>query len=118
MSSSKAEIIEALDAAEAAYKAVAALPLHALSRFEQQALLNRLEELDRQLVMTERRLIGRLVSEAVPVRFGGASWAEVLSRRLRISQSEAQRRIAEATYGAVPAVDRSSTAQSEPRPRG
>ena len=58
MSSSKAEAIEALDAAEAAYKAVAALPLHALSRFEQQALLNRLEELDRQLTMTERRLIG------------------------------------------------------------
>ena len=63
-------------------------------------------------------LAGRLVSEAVPVQFGGASWAEVLSRRLRISQSEAQRRIAEATYGAVPAVDRSSTPQSEPRPRG
>ena len=68
--------------------------------------------------MTERRLIGRLVSEAVPVQFGGASWAEVLSRGLRISQGEAERRIAEATYGAMPTVDRPSTSQSKPRPKG
>jgi hypothetical protein len=56
----------------------------------------------------DRRLIGRLITEADPFQFGGATWAEVLSRRLRISPGEAQKRIAEAVYAADPQASRTS----------
>ena len=96
MSSSREEVIAALDAAEASYRKLAALPLEALSRPEKQALLNRLEDLGKKMSALDRRLIGQLITEADPALFGGAAWADVLSRRLRISPGEAQRRIAEA----------------------
>jgi Domain of unknown function (DUF222) len=97
MSSTREEIIAALDAVEASQRKLAALPLEALTRPEKQALLKRLEDLDKKMKTFDRRLIGRLITEAEPAQFGGATWAEVLSRRLRISPGEAQRRIAEAS---------------------
>jgi hypothetical protein len=48
------------------------------------------------VAVLDRRLIGQLITEGDPAMFGAASWADVLSRRLRISPGEAQRRIAEA----------------------
>ena len=96
MSSSRQEVIAALDAAEASYRKLAALPLEALSRPEKQALLKRLEELDKEWVALDRRLIGQLIADGDPAVSGGASWADVLSRRLRISPGEAQKRITEA----------------------
>ncbi|HEX2402270.1 MAG TPA: DUF222 domain-containing protein [Mycobacterium sp.] len=96
MSSSKQQIIAALDAAEASYRALAALPLEALTRPEKTELLKRLGEIDRKMVALDRRLIGQLITAGDPAMFGGTSWADVLSRRLRISPGEAQRRIAEA----------------------
>jgi hypothetical protein len=97
MSSSKHEIIAALDAAEASYRELAALPLEALTRPEKTALLKRLGDIDKKMVALDRRLIGQLVTQGDPAMFGGKSWADVLSRRLRISPGEAQQRIAEAT---------------------
>ncbi|KAA0083471.1 DUF222 domain-containing protein [Mycolicibacterium sp. P9-64] len=97
MSSTREEIIAALDAVEAGQRRLAALPLEALTRPEKQALLKRLEGLDKKMKAFDRRLIGRLIAEADPAQFGGATWAEVLSRRLRISPGEARRRIAEAS---------------------
>jgi Domain of unknown function (DUF222) len=105
MSSTKAEIIAAFDAVDAAYDTLLALPWHRMTRHEKQGLLDRLDKLNKQLTAMDRRLLGRLISEGKPTQFGGASWAEVLAKRLRISQGEAQRRIAEAIYGAPP-VDR------------
>jgi uncharacterized protein DUF222 len=96
MSSSKKQIIAALDAADAGYRELAALPLETLSRPEKQELLMRLQQFDNTLKALDRRLIGRLITEADPAQFGAASWADVLSRRLRISRGEAERRIAEA----------------------
>jgi hypothetical protein len=96
MSSSRNKIIAALDSADASYRKLAALPFETLTRPEKQALLNRLGELDKKMTALDRRLIGQLVTEGDPALFGGASWADVLSRRLRISRGEAQRRIAEA----------------------
>lgn len=104
-SNNKAKFIAALDAAEAAYGAVAALPLETLLPSEQRALLARLEQMDKELTAFRRQLLGRLVTEARPKQFGGASWAEVLSRRLRISQGEAQRRITEAMCAATTTDD-------------
>jgi hypothetical protein len=97
MSSTREEIIAALDAVDASQRKLAALPLEALTRPEKQALLKRLEDLDKKMKTFDRRLIGQLITEADPALFGGATWAEVLSRRLRISPGEAQRRIAEAS---------------------
>jgi hypothetical protein len=97
MSSSKQQIIAALDAAEASYRNLAALPLEALTRPEKTELLKRLGEIDKKMVALDRRLIGQLITQGDPAMFGATSWADVLSRRLRISPGEAQRRIAAAT---------------------
>jgi len=97
MSSSKRQIIAALDAAEASYRELSALPLEALTRPEKTELLKRLGEIDKKMVALDRRLIGQLIAQGEPAMFGGTSWADVLARRLRISHGEAQRRIAEAT---------------------
>ena len=103
MGSSKQQIIAALDAAEASYRELASLPLEALTRPEKTALLKRLGDIDKKMAALDRRLIGQLISQGDPAMFGGTSWADVLSRRLRISPGEAERRIAEAA-----AVSRSS----------
>jgi hypothetical protein len=108
MHSARERIIAALDAVEASQRELAALPLEALSRPEKQALLKRLEDLDKKMKAFDRRLIGRLITEADPSQFGGATWAEVLSRRLRISPGEAQKRIAEAVYAADSQASRTS----------
>ena len=89
-------IVAALDAINDGYRTVAAFPLETLTRSEKHSLLARLEELDKEWVALDRRLIGQLIAEGDPAVFGGASWADVLSRRLRISPGEAQRRITEA----------------------
>jgi hypothetical protein len=100
MSSSKQQIIAALDAAEASYRELASLPLEALTRPEKTELLKRLGEIDKKIAALDRRLLGQLITQGDPAMFGGTSWADVLSRRLRISRGEAQRRIAEATCAA------------------
>jgi uncharacterized protein DUF222 len=97
MHSTKEQFSAALDAVAAAYRHLMSLPLEALSRPEKQALLKVHDELEKKLKALDRRLIGQLISDGDPAVFGGATWAEVLSRRLRISPGEAQRRIAEAS---------------------
>jgi hypothetical protein len=108
MRSTKNHIIAALDAAEASYRKLASLPLEALTRPEKEDLLKRLEVLEKKLTAFDCRLIGQLITEADPAQLGGASWADVLSRRLRISPGEAQRRIADAIYAADPGDSRTS----------
>jgi len=97
MSSSREQIVAALDAAEASYRDLASLPLEALTRPEKQELLMRLADIGKKMMALDRRLIGQLIAQGDPEMFGASSWADVLSRRLRISRGEAQRRIAEAT---------------------
>ena len=96
MRSDKNRIIAALDAADASYRELASLPLEALSRPEKTELLKRLGEIDKMMAALDRRLIGQLITQGDPAMFGAPSWADVLSRRLRISPGEAERRIAEA----------------------
>jgi hypothetical protein len=97
MCSNRDRIIAALDAADASYRELVSLPLEALSRPEKQELLKRLQQFDKKLKALDRRLIGRLLTESDPAQFGNASRADILSRRLRISPGEAQKRIDEAT---------------------
>ena len=87
-----------MDAVDAAHRRLLALPLQTLTRSERIELLRKIDELGKRLVAFDRRLIGRLITEAAPAQFGGASWPEVLSRRLRISQVEAERRVAAAVF--------------------
>ncbi len=96
MNSIRQEIIAALDAFDASYRKLVALPLDALTRPDKQALLKRLEEVDKEMTALDRRLIGQLITQGDPAIASGVSWADVLARRLRISPGEAQRRIAEA----------------------
>jgi Domain of unknown function (DUF222) len=97
MRSDREVIVAALDDIEAGYRAMATFPLETLSRSELHAFLARLEKLDEKWVALDRKLIGRLISDADPAMVVGASQADVLARRLRISPGEARRRIAEAT---------------------
>ncbi len=96
--SSKDEIGTALNAIKAGQHKLLAAPLHALTWSERISLLQQIDELGKELVAFDRRLLGRLITQAPPPQFGGASWAEVLSRRLRISQAEAEQRVAAAVY--------------------
>lgn len=96
--SAKQDIAAALDAVRTAHRRLLALPLQTLTRSERIELVMTIDELGKRLVEFDRRLIGRLIAEGTPAQFGGASWAEVLSRRLRISQAEAERRVAAAVY--------------------
>jgi hypothetical protein len=96
--SSRNDISAALDAVDAAHRRLLALPLHTLTRSERIELLQRIDVLGKKLAAFDRRLVGRLITEAAPAQFGGASWPEVLSRRLRISLAEAERRVAAAVY--------------------
>jgi len=98
MCSNKAEIIEVIEAVDASYRKLAALPLHTLNRAELQALLNRIDAVEAELERLDRRVLGWLVSAGRPEHFGATTWADVVARRLRISPAEAQRRIALAIY--------------------
>jgi hypothetical protein len=106
--SSRNRILEKLDALKQAQNELLEMPLHTLTLSERVSLLQQVDELGKKATAFDRRLIGRLITEAAPAQFGGASWAEVLSRRLRISRAEAERRVAAAIYSAPPAVNRPS----------
>ncbi|MBO0679861.1 DUF222 domain-containing protein [Mycolicibacterium sp. S2-37] len=104
MSSTHEKVLDVFDAVDAFYGTLAALPVGALNRAEAQALLERLDRLEGQLAATDRRILGRLIAQGTPAQFGGRTWAEVLAQRLRISQAEAQRRIAAASVTAGPSA--------------
>ncbi len=106
--SSKNDISAALEGITVAHNRLLATPLHTLTWSERVSLLQQVDELGRRLAAFDRRLIGRLISEGAPAQFGGASWPEVLSRRLRISPSEAERRVAAAVYSTLPNEHRPS----------
>jgi hypothetical protein len=100
--SSNNEVTAVLDAADDAFRALAALPFQSLRPGDQRAVLIRLDAMEKQLTGLQRRMLGRMVAAPPPVQFAGAPWAEVLARRLRISVGEAQRRIAEADGSSEP----------------
>lgn len=94
--SSKNDWTAALDTVDHAHRAVTALPFATLAPADQRALLVELDALEKLLAAKQRQLLAQMVSGPPPVEFAGAPWAKVLARRLRISEGEAQRRIADA----------------------
>ncbi|OBK36312.1 hypothetical protein A5658_06600 [Mycobacterium sp. 1245111.1] len=93
-SSSREEIVEVLDALEAAYKRALDLTFGVLTTPERVAVLERFEVFRRQQPAIEHALINELVGEE-PAVLGGKLPA-VLANRLRISRAEASRRVHEA----------------------
>jgi hypothetical protein len=87
-------IMAAVDRLEAAHDVMASLAFDALTNPEVLAVLSRLEAVYRRQPVVEHRLIGRLAREASPIELGGTSLANVLATRLRISGTDARRRIA------------------------
>ncbi len=106
--SSKNRIIAKIDALKLAQNELLEMPLHTLTLSERVSLLQQIDELGKKAAAFDRRLIGRLITESPPAQFGGASWPEVLSRRLRISRAEAERRVNAAIYSAPPDANRPS----------
>ena len=106
--SSRNDIIAKIDALHLAQNELLGMPLHTLTLSERVFLLQQIDELGKKAAAFDRRLIGRLITESAPARFGGASWPEVLSRRLRISRAEAERRVAAAIYSTLPDEHRPS----------
>ncbi|MGV0793504.1 HNH endonuclease signature motif containing protein [Mycolicibacterium sp. XJ1819] len=86
----------AVAAMTAAYRELAAADLDSLSHRELLDLQTELEVLARTLPTQSHRILARLVAEASPAELGAKSMREVLTGRLRISQNEARRRLAEA----------------------
>ncbi len=89
------EVTAALDSLDAAFDTLAAQPLDALTDPERLAVQDRLETHRRRQPAVEHRLITGL-AQCPPAELGAKNLADVLSTRLRISTTEARRRIAEA----------------------
>ncbi|MET0475125.1 MAG: HNH endonuclease signature motif containing protein [Mycobacterium sp.] len=81
----------------AAAAALAELDYDQFTHTELLEVLGELETVTWQLPAIGHRILARLQREASPVELGAKSLKAVLSRRLRISQKEAKRRLDEAT---------------------
>jgi hypothetical protein len=94
-SSSREEIVEVLDALEAGYKRALDLTFDVLTTPERLRVLQRWEQLRRWQPAVEHALINQLAEQAHPTELGG-TLAAALANRLRISRTEASRRVHEA----------------------
>ena len=94
-SSSREDIVEALDALEAGYKLALDLTFDVLTTPERLNVLERFEGFRRQQPAIEHELLNQLAEQADPTELGG-KLAPALANRLRISRSEAARRLHEA----------------------
>jgi Domain of unknown function (DUF222) len=94
-SSDSGDVDEVFDALDADFDRVCELSFDALTTSEQLRLLERLEKLARRLPVPGHALINQLVQHATPAELGG-KLSHALADRLRITRSEAGRRVAEA----------------------
>ena len=94
-SSSREEIVEVLDALQAAHKRARDLTFDVLTTPERLALLESLEQMRRGQPTIEYALINQLAELADATELGG-KLAPALADRLRITRAEASRRIHEA----------------------
>jgi hypothetical protein len=96
MTPDAASISAAYDALDAAFDTVAALSYDAIDVRDTLGRLDRLEHLRRRLPATEHQLLAHAQTLTTPTEIGAKSWADVLATRLRISTTEATRRVKEA----------------------
>jgi hypothetical protein len=91
-SSSREEVVEVFDALEAEFKRALDLRCDALTTPEHLAVLQRCERMRRWLPAIEHPMINQLSDQADPAELGG-TLAGALANRLRITRTEASRRI-------------------------
>jgi hypothetical protein len=89
-------ITAAYDALDAAYDTVAALTYDTLDTADTLGCLSRVERLRRRIPATEHRLLTHAQTHTIPAAIGAKNWADVLATRLRISNTEATRRVKDA----------------------
>jgi Domain of unknown function (DUF222) len=85
--------VAVLDALDAAMGATAAIDVAALTHADILTLLERLEVVARRLPVPGHRAINRLAAEANPIQLGATSLTNLLAERMRISRTDARRRI-------------------------
>jgi hypothetical protein len=95
-SASAQDVVAAYAELDAALDKVLGLSTDALSHSDLVVLMGRLERIVRRAPAVAHPMINRLLAEASPEALGGKSLADVLCTGLRISKSEATRRIADA----------------------
>lgn len=96
MASDAASISAAYDALDAAYDTVAALTYDTLDLTDTLGCQDRLERLRRRIPTAEHHLLTHAKTQTIPTAIGAKNWADVLATRLRISTTEATRRVKEA----------------------
>ena len=89
-------ISAAYDALDTAFDTVAALSYDTLDTAATLRYQDRLEHLRRRLPATEHQLLAHAQTLTTPKEIGAKSWPDVLATRLRISATEATRRVKEA----------------------
>ncbi len=94
-SSSREEIASVLDALDADLDRACALSFAALTTPERLRILARLETVARRLPVPGHELINQLAAQSDPTELGG-KLSHALADRLRITRSEARRRVAQA----------------------
>jgi hypothetical protein len=95
-SDSAQDVVAAYNELDAALDKVLGMSTDALSHPDLVVLMARMERNVRRAPAVVHPMINRLVAEASPQALGGKSLADVLCTALRISKSEATRRIADA----------------------
>jgi hypothetical protein len=96
MARDAASISAAYDALDAAYDTVATLTYDSLDIKDTLGCLSRLERLRRRMPAAEHHLLAHAQTLTTPKAIGAKSWSDVLAIRLRISSTDATRRIKEA----------------------
>jgi hypothetical protein len=91
-------IIAVLDTLDAAHDELANMSLDALTHPELLDVLARLESHTWRTPAVRQRLIARLHAEVSPVELGATSIAAAIAERLRLSRSDARRRIGDAEH--------------------
>src|ERR1700761_1718013 len=94
-SSSRGEIVEVLDALDADVDRLLELTFDTLTTPERMRLLERIEALARRLPVPGHQLINQLAASATREELG-ATLSRALATRLRITRTDATRRVAEA----------------------
>jgi hypothetical protein len=94
-STSREEVREVFDALDALAERACELSFDVLTTPELMRMLERLEKVARRLPAPGHGLINQLVAQATPAELGG-KLPHVVADRLRITRSEAARRVAEA----------------------
>src|SRR6195952_4055485 len=96
MSSDRATVLDALTGLEAATDALAGVSFDGLTAPEVVAVLSRLETVSRRQPVVAHRLLGKLVRDGSARDLGAKSVTEVLTTALRISPTDANRRLKDA----------------------